>query len=750
MTEIKDLTEVTALAGNDQLPVYSVANAATRKATVDQVTAYVRDAFGLDVQNLNFGLRSDAVTAIVALQGLLEGQVFTAAGRSYLRRYGATEIADMPGFVPNGDYTPMHWDAVGDGVTDDGAKINLALAAWKVAVNGAASSGGPTFNGLGKQYKSTISLNCTAKTSWRWSMRDFTVISHATGKVALDMVGTRGISLTNVHVYGDATNRPRVGIFRARALAGGSKNFSDTHDWRGVKTGGWFTLAGTVLYGAESDVQTSCRYWNSDEGGQGAIIGGYDYYPVVSEYEAPITGHTSHINVSYIMCEFRQTPFTRSGAITAVSLTNPMTITITSATPFSIGDTVVMGDMAGCPEIYNMKATITNKVGNVLTFGAVDASGFTAWTSGGYIFAYFSRPALTVGRVNGHKFDGCYYVGYGEGHIEVPYGDVIRNLTFTNSCMEGYGNSTSIRFLPGTLNMPVHGFMFDGYQCLTRDSFISTNATGAGKVTMQNSRIAMNSQRYSQNFFDDASKFTCYNVDIVAPNAATIDITTMPVFFGSVHTTSDGVYKKYMPTIVGNVQFEPKSGVSQRLNFEDGAGNNSAYFSYDSGVDAFSMSLDGTNGRFNFVETSLYPATDNATQLGLTNRWWSNVWAAVVTTAQATVGKILYRTGQGYGGTVTQITDKSTAVTLNTQTGQITVNNASLAAGATVVFELNNNKILAASVINAWVKTSSTAYRVGVRSVSTGRAAIEITNTTGGALAQVFVIGFEVLDLATT
>ena len=47
--------------------------------------------------------------------------------------------------------------------------------------------------------------------------------------------------------------------------------------------------------------------------------------------------------------------------------------------------------------------------------------------------------------------------------------------------------------------------------------------------------------------------------------------------------------------------------------------------------------------------------------------------------------------GTGAGGTVTQLTSKSTAVTLNKPTGQIIMNNAALAAGSYVIFDFVNN-----------------------------------------------------------
>jgi replicative DNA helicase len=47
--------------------------------------------------------------------------------------------------------------------------------------------------------------------------------------------------------------------------------------------------------------------------------------------------------------------------------------------------------------------------------------------------------------------------------------------------------------------------------------------------------------------------------------------------------------------------------------------------------------------------------------------------------------------GPGAGGTVTQATSKSTAVTLNKPCGQITMNNSALSAGSTEAFNMHNN-----------------------------------------------------------
>jgi len=56
--------------------------------------------------------------------------------------------------------------------------------------------------------------------------------------------------------------------------------------------------------------------------------------------------------------------------------------------------------------------------------------------------------------------------------------------------------------------------------------------------------------------------------------------------------------------------------------------------------------------------------------------------------------------GTGAGGTVTQPTNKLTNITLNKPSGKITMNNAALAAGASVAFILGNNTITTTDIIS--------------------------------------------------
>lgn len=112
-----------------------------------------------------------------------------------------------------------------------------------------------------------------------------------------------------------------------------------------------------------------------------------------------------------------------------------------------------------------------------------------------------------------------------------------------------------------------------------------------------------------------------------------------------------------------------------------------------------------------------------------------------LTSSSPTAG-IGYATGAG--GTVTQATDKSTAVTLNKICGQITMNAASLAAGAEVVFTVTNSACAATDVPYAIHQTAGTAgsYLVNTCNVAAGSFQITVSNASAGALAEAIVLGF--------
>jgi hypothetical protein len=100
-------------------------------------------------------------------------------------------------------------------------------------------------------------------------------------------------------------------------------------------------------------------------------------------------------------------------------------------------------------------------------------------------------------------------------------------------------------------------------------------------------------------------------------------------------------------------------------------------------------------------------------------------------------------------GTVTQLTDKSTGVTLNKSAGQITLNGASLANITNVSFTLTNSTISAKDVVILSVASGATAgaYNCWISSKTTGSCVITIRNLSGGSLSEAFVINYAVIHV---
>lgn len=101
-------------------------------------------------------------------------------------------------------------------------------------------------------------------------------------------------------------------------------------------------------------------------------------------------------------------------------------------------------------------------------------------------------------------------------------------------------------------------------------------------------------------------------------------------------------------------------------------------------------------------------------------------------------------------GTVTQLTSKSTAVTLNKSAGQITMNNASLAGTTNVTFTLNNNLISANDIVILNIAAGATAgsYNCWVSGLSAGAVTITVRNISGGSLSEAVVINFALIHCA--
>lgn len=106
----------------------------------------------------------------------------------------------------------------------------------------------------------------------------------------------------------------------------------------------------------------------------------------------------------------------------------------------------------------------------------------------------------------------------------------------------------------------------------------------------------------------------------------------------------------------------------------------------------------------------------------------------------------------GSGGTVTQLTSKATAVTLDKPAGRITMNNAALAAGAAVQFKMNNttvgvNDICVANITNAALSSN---YQLYVLVTAANTVFFGLKNETAGSLSDALVINFAIIKGVTS
>ena len=122
-------------------------------------------------------------------------------------------------------------------------------------------------------------------------------------------------------------------------------------------------------------------------------------------------------------------------------------------------------------------------------------------------------------------------------------------------------------------------------------------------------------------------------------------------------------------------------------------------------------------------------------------------------TPATVVGTTVYATTEiGYTaaarGAVTQLTDKSTAVTLNTSVGRITMNNASLATATNATFTLNNSMISVNDAVILTIsggQTTPGSYNVFANSLAAGTVSITLRNISGGPLSEAIVINFAII-----
>ena len=194
---------------------------------------------------------------------------------------------------------------------------------------------------------------------------------------------------------------------------------------------------------------------------------------------------------------------------------------------------------------------------------------------------------------------------------------------------------------------------------------------------------------------------------------------------------------------IGTASPAAKLDVRGSSTFLVNATNPTAWISVDSGL---------TTG-------SVYNQWNTTSSIGITGTYTNHPYTFVTNNTERmrieSSGNVLVTNvaglgyGTGSGGTVTQATSKSTGVTLNKPTGQITMNGAALGAGASVIFALNNSLITAVDVLGVNA-TGFGNYFVHCVNTSTGAASIRVTNISAGSLSEAVTIQFAIIKGAAS
>lgn len=98
--------------------------------------------------------------------------------------------------------------------------------------------------------------------------------------------------------------------------------------------------------------------------------------------------------------------------------------------------------------------------------------------------------------------------------------------------------------------------------------------------------------------------------------------------------------------------------------------------------------------------------------------------------------------------TVTQLTDKSTGVTINASAGQITMSNAQLNATTNVAFTMTNSKLSAKDLVIVNVAggvASNVTYNCWVSGHAAGSCAFILRNISAGNLSEAVVLNFAII-----
>jgi len=243
-----------------------------------------------------------------------------SAGRANYRAASDAEYAVVPAALRLTDATGRKFvinepaihvsmaGAVGDGVTDDTAAINAALAYMRTMIHSTTESRKFSVQAHGMSCLALGSIDATMiRGQKRWAIEGLILHSKAAGKAAIDCTGSRFGLFRDCIIWGDVTSTPYSGIQFCRYNAGGGLYPSaGEHLLDNVVVDGYYTKTSYHNYSSEVNTHIACRFWNRYSGGYAIILDGGATHPVVSDFVTPLTVSLSALEHMFVQADVRQ------------------------------------------------------------------------------------------------------------------------------------------------------------------------------------------------------------------------------------------------------------------------------------------------------------------------------------------------------------------------------------------------------------------------------------------------------------
>lgn len=419
---------------------------------------------------------------------------------------------------------------------------------------------------------------------------------------------------------------------------------------------------------------------------------------------------------------------------TSPTLTTPTLSGVTTAG--NIGSTTTAGisqSWAGAtPKVglnYNLTAASATDQEAGAIFRMTSATGSASGTGplSAFKIPLGTEMTMNAGSGNGYAFNAVITASSGVGYQQVSGIEINQNINNQD--------------YPFTVGQPLANFLnMGGISAFPATAYTFVNDVGSTTFGAHYGMLFYGAKTVQDSTFRDDTSSTV-SVDIRGTHTYGIDMQQM-------------------------------TGKPMRL-----ANNTALYWrNAANSADLSMLSVDGANNLTVgggasgiFAGAVVVPIADNTLDLGITTSRWRHVYLSTGSTLNFnngnyivthSSGKLTFSGGvlsssptggvgyaTGAGGTVTQITSKGTGVTLNTSCGQITMNNAALAAATIVSFAVTNSAMAATDVVVANHISGGTAgaYTINGRAAGAGSMIFDIRNNTAGSLSEAIVIQFAVI-----